>query len=145
MTSDSTAVATTPVADPKVAESGLAASRGPDTITVTWAAGSGSPVAEPATPDTHENPAKPKSAGRSFASASVPRHLLRGAVGFGAIVAALALVPVVGMWSLVLAPVGIVALRGCPMCWVIGLMETVSAGRLRRQCTDGQCELVRAK
>ncbi|MFI9151312.1 hypothetical protein [Streptomyces sp. NPDC053367] len=83
-------------------------------------------------------------AGRGFASASVPRHLARGAVGFGALVASLALLPVVGPASLLLAPVGLVALRGCPMCWAIGLMETVSAGRLRRSCANGRCELTRA-
>ncbi|MEU3777892.1 hypothetical protein AB0F11_32805 [Streptomyces sp. NPDC032472] len=80
-----------------------------------------------------------------FASASVPRHLARGALGFGALAGSLALLPLVGPASLLLAPVGLVALRGCPMCWAIGLAETVSAGRLRRSCTDGRCELTRAK
>ncbi|MEU6863285.1 hypothetical protein ABZ924_08440 [Streptomyces sp. NPDC046876] len=80
-----------------------------------------------------------------FASASVPRHLARGALGFGALAGSLALLPFVGPASLLLAPVGLVALRGCPMCWAIGLAETVSAGRLRRSCTDGRCELTRAE
>ncbi|MFF3957276.1 hypothetical protein ACFYY1_29300 [Streptomyces sp. NPDC001890] len=80
-----------------------------------------------------------------FASDSVPRHLARGAVGFGALVGSLALLPAVGPASLLLAPVGLVALRGCPMCWAIGLVETVSAGRLRRSCVDGRCELTHAK
>lgn len=80
-----------------------------------------------------------------FASDSVPRHLARGAVGFGALVGSLALLPVVGPASLLLAPVGLVALRGCPMCWAIGLVETVSAGRLRRSCVDGRCELTHAR
>ncbi|MFJ9812561.1 hypothetical protein ACIRTB_30505 [Streptomyces sp. NPDC101158] len=80
-----------------------------------------------------------------YASASVPRHLARGAVGFGALIGSLALLPFVGPVSLLLAPVGLVALRGCPMCWAIGLMETVSAGRLRRSCVNGRCELTRAK
>ncbi|MFI5642497.1 hypothetical protein ACIA8H_34510 [Streptomyces goshikiensis] len=79
-----------------------------------------------------------------FASATVPRHLARGAVGFGALVGSLALLPLAGPVSLLLAPVGLVALRGCPMCWAIGLLETVSAGRLRRSCTEGSCELRRA-
>ncbi|MFE2128198.1 hypothetical protein [Streptomyces amritsarensis] len=76
-----------------------------------------------------------------FASTSVPRHLARGAVGFGALIAAFALIPVFGPATLLLAPVGVVALRGCPMCWAIGLAETVSRGRLRRECTNGSCEL----
>ncbi|PKV83276.1 hypothetical protein [Streptomyces sp. TLI_146] len=80
-----------------------------------------------------------------FASGTVPRHLARGAVGFGALAGSLALLPVVGLASLLLAPVGLIALRGCPMCWAIGLVETVSAGRLRRSCTEGSCNLTRAK
>ncbi|MEU5811681.1 hypothetical protein [Streptomyces sp. NPDC047718] len=79
-----------------------------------------------------------------FASDTVPRHLARGAVGFGALAGALALLPLTGPASLLLAPVGLVALRGCPMCWAIGLVETVSAGRLRRSCTDGSCKLTSA-
>ncbi|MFD9370557.1 hypothetical protein ACFWA6_23060 [Streptomyces sp. NPDC060020] len=79
--------------------------------------------------------------GSGFASASVPRHLARGGVGFGALIGAFALLPVFGPAALLLAPVGLVALRGCPMCWAIGLAETVSRGRLRRECTDGRCEL----
>ncbi|MDI2129144.1 hypothetical protein QI554_23650 [Yinghuangia seranimata] len=89
-------------------------------------------------------PAERTPARGGFASASVPRHLARGAVGFGALVASLALLPVVGVVSLLLAPVGLVALRGCPMCWAIGLVETISAGRLRRSCENGTCELKRA-
>ncbi|MFE8938060.1 hypothetical protein ACFYNX_11255 [Streptomyces sp. NPDC007872] len=78
-----------------------------------------------------------------FASSTVPRHLARGAIGFGALVASLALLPAVGPASLLLAPIGLIALRGCPMCWTIGLVETVSAGRLRRSCTGGSCTLRR--
>lgn len=88
---------------------------------------------------------RPTEPGTGYASATVPRHLARGAVGFGALIASLALLPVVGPVSLLLAPVGLVALRGCPMCWAIGLAETLSAGRLRRSCTNGRCELTPAK
>jgi hypothetical protein len=77
----------------------------------------------------------------TFASTSVPRHLIRGVVGFGSLVAAVVLAPATGLLSLLLLPVGVVALRGCPTCWVIGLIETISRGRLRRSCTDGRCEL----
>ncbi|WP_433152242.1 hypothetical protein ACQPZ8_17005 [Actinomadura nitritigenes] len=69
------------------------------------------------------------------------RHLLRGAVGFGALAGAFALVPLIGIAGLVLAPVGLVALRGCPACWFMGLAETLSRGRLERTCEDGVCEL----
>lgn len=77
----------------------------------------------------------------SFASASVLGHLLRGVVGFGLIGCAFALAPSIGPAALVGLPLGMVALRGCPMCWLFGLVETVSAGRLRRTCTEGECEL----
>ncbi|MFD7153391.1 hypothetical protein ACFV9C_02265 [Kribbella sp. NPDC059898] len=80
----------------------------------------------------------------TFASTSVPRHLLRGAVGFGSLIAAFALIPVVGPWSLLLLPVTFIAFRGCPTCWVIGLIETISRGKVQRECTDGVCKLTTA-
>lgn len=77
----------------------------------------------------------------NFASRSVPRHLVRGLVGFGSLAVAVAGV-LTGRWYLLaLVPVGLIALRGCPMCWTIGLLQTLSAGRLRRECRDGHCEL----
>jgi hypothetical protein len=79
--------------------------------------------------------------GPDFASASPAEHLVRGVVGFGALVGAVALIPVVGPLSLVLLPVGLIALRGCPMCWTIGLVQTISRGRLQRSCGDGVCTL----
>ncbi|MFI0810305.1 hypothetical protein [Streptomyces echinatus] len=82
-----------------------------------------------------------KPAGPDFASASLPRHLVRGALGFGALIASFACLPAVGPVSLLLLPAGLFALRGCPMCWAIGLLQTVSRGRLQRSCKDGHCEL----
>ncbi|MFD3707065.1 hypothetical protein ACFWUP_28340 [Nocardia sp. NPDC058658] len=76
-----------------------------------------------------------------FASKSMVEHLVRGGLGFGALVGSIALIPVVGVVSLVLLPLGLVALRGCPMCWAIGLMQTLSRGKLQRSCEDGQCKL----
>jgi hypothetical protein len=84
---------------------------------------------------------KPVRAAQDFASASVPRHLLRGALGFGLIIGSLALVPLAGPATLLAAPLGLVALRGCPTCWTIGLVQTISRGRLRRTCADGVCTL----
>ncbi|WP_037076788.1 hypothetical protein [Pseudonocardia spinosispora] len=90
---------------------------------------------------------------QSFASSSVPRHLARGVVGFGALIGAVAFVPVAvgsgGWWfgaagvvgGLALAGLGLFALRGCPTCWAIGLAQTISKGRLRRTCVDGRCGL----
>lgn len=81
----------------------------------------------------------------TFASASLPRHLIRGGIGFGALIGAFALVPAVGLYSLLLLPLGVLALRGCPTCWMIGLAETISNGRLRRACADGRCSLTVAE
>jgi hypothetical protein len=77
----------------------------------------------------------------ALASASLTRHLRRGAIGFGLIGAALALAPSVGPASLLLVLPGMAALRGCPTCWLVGLIQTISAGRLRGVCTERGCEL----
>ncbi|MFE7565337.1 hypothetical protein [Kitasatospora sp. NPDC057500] len=82
--------------------------------------------------------------GSGFASRTLAGHLARGGVGFGALVGAFALLPFVGPVALLLLLVGALAFRGCPTCWVIGLMETVSRGRLERECVDGRCELRKA-
>lgn len=74
-----------------------------------------------------------------FASPTLARHLARGVAGFGLIVAALALASLSGGLSLLLAPLGLLSLRGCPMCWTLGLIETLSAGRVRRDCSDEGC------
>ena len=70
-----------------------------------------------------------------FASRGLPEHLARGAVGIGAIVAAV-WVAGAGTWwampvSLALGVGSLIAFRGCPMCWIIGLVET--AWRVTRQ------------
>jgi hypothetical protein len=80
-----------------------------------------------------------------IASKSVARHLARGALGFGLIGVAIALSTNVGPPALLLAPFGLVALRGCPTCWCVGLVQTISAGRLERSCTGSSCELRRGE
>ncbi|MBW8805917.1 MAG: hypothetical protein JF587_19010 [Catenulisporales bacterium] len=72
---------------------------------------------------------------------SLPKHLARGAIGFGGLAGGLISLPFVGLASLLLLPVGLVALRGCPTCWAMRLMQIISAGRLRRQCGPDGCEL----
>jgi hypothetical protein len=79
----------------------------------------------------------------AFASSSLAAHLLRGAIGFGLIAAALVLSAGHGPIALLLAPVGLVSLRGCPTCWAVGLIQTISAGRLRRDCGETGCTLSR--
>jgi hypothetical protein len=80
----------------------------------------------------------------ALASPSVAAHLTRGALGFGLLGAAVALTPSHGPAALLLAPPGLVALRGCPTCWLAGLLETISAGRLQRTCTESGCALMPA-
>ncbi|MEU9991865.1 hypothetical protein AB0E10_34680 [Streptomyces sp. NPDC048045] len=80
----------------------------------------------------------------NFASKSVPRHLVRGVIGFGLIIGSIALVPVAGPVTLLAAPLGLIAFRGCPTCWMVGLAQTISRGRLERQCVDGVCTLTKA-
>jgi hypothetical protein len=79
----------------------------------------------------------------ALASTSLIRHLMRGAVGFGMIGSAFALSVGVGPVALLLALPGVVALRGCPTCWIVGLIETVSAGRAQRDCSGESCKLWR--
>jgi hypothetical protein len=75
------------------------------------------------------------------AGTSLARQLTRGAIGFGLIGSALALTPSAGPAALLLVLPGMVALRGCPMCWIAGLIQTISAGRLERTCTEDSCTL----
>ncbi|WP_437097182.1 hypothetical protein [Streptomyces sp. enrichment culture] len=82
--------------------------------------------------------------GMDYASKSVTRHLARGAIGFGLIIGSIALVPVAGPATLLAAPLALVAFRGCPTCWMVGLAQTISRGRLERQCVDGVCTLTKA-
>ncbi|MFD3530350.1 hypothetical protein [Streptomyces sp. NPDC058664] len=80
----------------------------------------------------------------NFASKSVPRHLARGVIGFGLIIGSIAMVPVAGPATLLAAPLALIAFRGCPTCWMVGLAQTVSRGRLERRCVDGVCTLTTA-
>lgn len=79
-----------------------------------------------------------------LASASVARHLVRGALGFGLIGSGFVLAASHGPAALLLTLPGMVALRGCPTCWLAGLIQIVSAGRLKRSCSDGGCTLLPA-
>lgn len=67
-----------------------------------------------------------------FSSSSVAAHLLRGVLGIAAIVAALMLAQDQPFASLALGVAALLALRGCPTCWTIGLIETIAL-RLRKK------------
>jgi len=77
----------------------------------------------------------------SFASATVGAHVRRGLVGFLSIAFAVYLWPRLGWIALAPAMVGVVALRGCPMCWTVGFIQTVSRQRFRRVCNEDGCRL----
>lgn len=58
-----------------------------------------------------------------FASRSVAEHLVRGIVGVVAIVLATRLG---SWWALPLVALALWTFRGCPVCWTIGLFETLA-------------------
>jgi hypothetical protein len=78
-----------------------------------------------------------------FASRSIPVHLLRGALGISALVAFAALAPARPLLALPLLAFALVALRGCPACWLVGLLQTaltrVKGAPTSGVCTDGSC------
>ena len=59
-----------------------------------------------------------------FASNSLPEHLLRGLVGGVSIWWAIAISGMHPIGSIGLGAMALVAFRGCPVCWTIGLFET---------------------
>ena len=70
-----------------------------------------------------------------FGSKSVLAHILRGVIGFGALALAILLARNADTASVhasvTLAIVALIALRGCPVCWTIGLFETLRGKALR--------------
>ena len=66
-----------------------------------------------------------------FGSRSIAAHLLRGGIAAGSLTGAV----LNGSSNPAVAVVGIgvalLAMRGCPMCWTVGLIETITA-RIKR-------------
>jgi hypothetical protein len=67
---------------------------------------------------------------RHFASNTLIEHIIRGVIGIGAISVAISLGNPGGAWwsvpgALVLGGLAIAAFRGCPICWTVGLFETL--------------------
>ena len=60
-----------------------------------------------------------------FASHTLSEHILRGAIGIGALWISIAIAATSPWSSLALGVVVLAAFRGCPICWTIGLFETV--------------------
>jgi hypothetical protein len=60
-----------------------------------------------------------------FASKTLIEHLARGAVGIGALWYAVTIAAIHPWGSLALGALVLLAFRGCPICWTIGLIETM--------------------
>lgn len=78
-----------------------------------------------------------------FASRSLIEHLGRGAVGIACFMTAIKGSFDQAWLPFVLLPLGILMLRGCPMCWTLGLIELLVAKVTGRSgaaaCADGGC------
>jgi len=73
-----------------------------------------------------------------FASKTISGHLARGALGVGTLAFALSAAAAHPWLPLAALPIALVALRGCPTCWTVGLVQTVVA-KLRGKSTEGLC------
>ena len=72
-----------------------------------------------------------------FRSLNILVHILRGILGLGFLYVALEYAPVVGWWAALPGVAALLFLGGCPMCWIVGLVDTV----LRRK-GGASCGLV---
>lgn len=70
-----------------------------------------------------------QSADGLFATRTLSGHLIRGAVAFTLLYAAIGQQHAHPNWSVLAGLLALVAMRGCPACWTIGLVGTI----LRRQ------------
>jgi hypothetical protein len=66
-----------------------------------------------------------RSANGMFASASLSGHLIRGFIAAGLLGWALTHQGEIAL-SLLAAAGALIAMRGCPICWSIGLLETIA-------------------
>ena len=60
-----------------------------------------------------------------FASKTLIEHILRGAIGLCFLWFAIDLAYTKPLLSLGLGIITLIAFRGCPICWTIGLFETI--------------------
>ncbi len=78
-----------------------------------------------------QHPARFAGALLEFASPTLTEHLVRGALGAAALALGVMLLPVQPWAALATLPIAFVALRGCPMCWTVGLLDTIVGGGRR--------------
>lgn len=80
-----------------------------------------------------------------FCSRSVTVHVLRGLAAAALLVLALGPGLVEGWWRVVAIAGAVVLMRGCPACWLLGLIGTIASPRsVRRgaaQAGDGDATL----
>ncbi|CAN7335688.1 hypothetical protein [Bosea sp. LjRoot237] len=74
----------------------------------------------------------------SFGNASITIHLLRGLLGILALLLAAWSYKWLGLFSLLLLPVALWALKGCPLCWTVGLFETLISRKTRHETGEGE-------
>lgn len=77
-----------------------------------------------------------------FASKTLKEHFLRGALGLACLIAGYQLIAPSQSWlafggGFVFLGLSLWALRGCPVCWSVGLINTV-AGILHRKQEAGR-------
>ncbi len=66
-----------------------------------------------------------------FASKSLTEHIVRGVIGAVAVAFAIDLGGTRPLIAIALLVGSLVALRGCPMCWLTGLFTTLQQNRPR--------------
>jgi hypothetical protein len=75
-----------------------------------------------------------------FGSKTLTEHFARGVIGMGAFAAAVFWTPHQPWLALAALPIGFVALRGCPTCWLLGLAQTVAPRSTRVEaCVNSGC------
>lgn len=60
-----------------------------------------------------------------FCSTSVTQHLLRGLSALALLLIAFAAPDLAAIWQALAVIAALVLMRGCPTCWLVGLVETV--------------------
>jgi len=62
-----------------------------------------------------------------FASRTIAVHLLRGLIAAASIAWALGYQSSHAALALAAGVIAVIAMRGCPLCWTLGLVETIGA------------------
>jgi hypothetical protein len=74
--------------------------------------------------DSIRNPAAPRDKTTFFASHTLTEHLLRGAAAAALLYFAFSRGSDYPVWAFGAGVLALIAMRGCPVCWTIGLIET---------------------